>query len=90
MQVWLCPIRLDRCVLGLGAKWILNYPDILDKWPIKYRTNLSQSEIASLQLGGFFLEDGTLLDDSTSSPIEEVTIGQDLIIVKFECSLKSW
>ena len=24
VQVWFCPTKFDHCILGLGAKWILN------------------------------------------------------------------
>ena len=58
--------------MGPGAKWILNYLDIPDKWRVKIGTNLTQSEIISLQLGGFVLEDGHTLQDPVPSPFTAV------------------
>ena len=79
VQVWFCPTRLDRCVLGLGAKWIINYLDILDKWPVKLRTNLSQSKISALESGGFVLDDRILLDSSTSATVFDVPDSKDAV-----------
>ena len=56
--------RLDQCVLMLGAKWILNYVDILDKCPVKSRISLTQAKVTSLDLGKFVLKDGEALKDS--------------------------
>ena len=65
----------------------LNYLNIPDKWPVKFETNLTQSEIISLQLGGFVLEDGHTLQNPAPSPfttvvsLNDVDVG-DAITVK--------
>ena len=80
VQVWFYPSRLDRCDLEPGAKWIINYPDILDKWLIKLETNLSQSKIMALQLGGFVLDDGIPLKSSSLAIVVKIVVSKDLIV----------
>ena len=77
VQVWFCPTRLDRCVLGLGAKWIINYPDILDKWRVRCGTCLTQVEVTSLELGGFVLDDAVELVVPPVGPIRDVSHSHD-------------
>ena len=69
VQVWFCPTRLDCCVLGPGAKWIINYPDFPDKWPVKLGTNLSQP---ALELGGFVLDDRIPLEKSAPATVVDI------------------
>ena len=61
VQVWFCPMKLDQCVLGPGAKWIINYSDIPDKWLVLVGTSLMQAEVISLESGGFVLDNGPAL-----------------------------
>ena len=77
VQVWFCPTRLDHCILGPGAKWIINYPDVPDKWPVILETNLSQSKITALQLGGFVLDDGISLESLLPTTVVEVAVSKD-------------
>ena len=86
VQVWFCPTRLDRCILGLGAKWIINYPDIPDKWSVKLGTNLSQSEISTLELGGLVLDDKIPLDRSIPATIVDVPDSKDAVGATSACS----
>ena len=86
VQVWFCPTRLDRCVLGLGAKWIINYPDVPNKWPIKLGTNLSQFEILALELGGFFLDDRIPLERSAPATVVDVPDSKDAVGATSACS----
>ena len=60
-------------MLGRGAKWIINYHDIPDKWPVRCWTSLTQTEVTSLELGGFVLEDGVELVVPPISPINDVS-----------------
>ena len=53
--------------MGPRAKWIINYPNIPDKWPVKLGSSLSQLEITALELDGFVLDDSTLLENSAVS-----------------------
>ena len=41
-------------------------------------TNLTQSEILALELGGFILEDGPALNDPASLPMAKIIVGKDL------------
>ena len=59
-------------MLGLGAKWIINYPDISDKWPVRLDTSLTQSEVNSLELKGFVLKNGMELEVPCVTPISNV------------------
>ena len=79
VQVWFCPTRLDRCVLGPEAKWIINYPDVPDKWPVKLGTNLCQSEISALESGGFVLDDRIPLNSSTPATVFDVPDSKDAV-----------
>ena len=58
---------------GPRAKWIINYPDILDKWPVRCETSLTQAKVTSLELGGFVLEDGVELVVPPVGPINDVS-----------------
>ena len=73
------PTRVDHCVIGLGAKWIINYPDFPDKCLVKLGTSLSQSKIMALELGGFVLVDGTLLENSASMTVVKAVVSKDLV-----------
>ena len=64
-------------MLGPGAKWIINYPDIPNKWPMKCGSSLTQAEVTSLELGGFVLEDGVELMIPPVSPISNVSPSHD-------------
>ena len=59
---------MEKCVLGQGCQWIVCYPSVPKKWPIKFGTNLSQVEVTSFESAGFLLEDGMPKD------------GEDLVV----------
>ena len=72
--------------MGLEAKWILNYPDIPDKWLVKMGTNLTQLEITSLELGGFVLQDGALLKNLIPATDVEVEVVDNPFTIKSDIS----
>ena len=82
VQVWFCPTKLDRCVLGSGAKWIINYPDIPDKWPVMVGTSLTQAEVISLESSGFVLDDGPAFEVPLGSPANDVHNDKDSTYAK--------
>ena len=69
--------------MGLGAKWIINYLDVPDKWPIKLGTNLSQYEISALELGGFVLDDKIPLERSAPTTVVDVPDSKDAVGATF-------
>ena len=69
-------------MLGPGTKWIINYPDILDKWPMRCGTSLTQAEVTSLELKGFVLEDGVELVVPPIGPINDVSPSHDPLLLK--------
>ena len=81
VQVWFCSTKLDRCVLGLGARWIINYPNIPDKWPMMVGTSLTQAEVISLESVGFVLDDGPALQVLLGSLANDVHNGKDSIYI---------
>ena len=58
MQFWFCPNYILICILGPACKLILYYLDIPEKWPMKVRSSLTQSEVAAFEPAGFILCDG--------------------------------
>ena len=61
VQFWFYPSNILSCILGPTCKLIMYYPDILDKWPVKIDSNLSQSEVTAFESAGFILDDGQAL-----------------------------
>ena len=59
----------------------MNYLDILDKCLVKFRMNLTQSKITSLQSKGFVLDDGNALEDLVPAAMMEVIVSKDHAIV---------
>ena len=64
-------------MLGPGAKWIINYPNTPDKWPVRCGTSLTQAEVTSLELGGFVLEDGVELEVPPVGLVNNVSPSHD-------------
>ena len=64
------------------AKWIINYPDIHDKWPVRCGTSLTQAEVSFLELGGFVLEDRVELVVPPIGPISDVFPSRDAATVE--------
>ena len=77
VQVWFCVKKLDQCVLRLGAKWILNYLNIPDKWPVKSRTRLTLVKVTSFEFGRFVLEDKEALKDPTLALVRGILDDKD-------------
>ena len=69
-------------MLGPGAKWIINYPDIPDKWPVRCGTCLTQAEVTSLELKGFVLDDAVESAVPPIGPISDVSPSHDLPTVE--------
>ena len=61
VQFWFCPSNISSCVLGSPCKSIMYYPDIPKKWPIKFGSSLTQSEVTAFEAAGFVLDDGEAL-----------------------------
>ena len=64
VQFWFCPNNIFSCILGPLCKPIMFYPDIPEKWPIKIRSSLTQSEVTAFEAAGFILDDGEALHAS--------------------------
>ena len=58
VQFWFFPNKLKTCVSGNGCRWILYFPTILQRWHVKFGTNLIQEEVSSFESAGFVFEDG--------------------------------
>ena len=51
---------------GGGYRWILYFPSVPLRWPVKFGTNLTQVEVSSFESPGFVLEDGIAKVDGES------------------------
>ena len=60
---------------------IINYPDILDKWPVRLGTCLTHTKVISLEVGGFVLEDGPALKVPPVPSIGDAFSNKDPTIV---------
>ena len=58
VEFWFYPNKLHICVSGNGCRWILYFPTVPQRWPIKFGTNLTQAEVSSFESVRFVLEDG--------------------------------
>ena len=72
VQFWFCPNKLQTCVLGNGCRWILYFPSVPQRWPVKFGTNLTQVEVSSFESVGFVLEDGIVKVEGESCPGNEL------------------
>ena len=66
VQFWFCPNKLQTCVLGGGCRWILYFPSVPLRWPVKFGSNPTQVEVSSFESVGFVLEDGIAKVDGES------------------------
>ena len=56
MQFFFCNDDIERCVKGTKRKWVKSRPEVLEVWPVKVGTNLTQREILALESAGFQLQ----------------------------------
>jgi hypothetical protein len=54
---WFCPDDIKRCVKGSKRSLVLDWPQVLDVWPVLSGTNLTREEILLLQDAGFKLQE---------------------------------
>ena len=58
---WFCPDDIIRCVKGTKQRWVLDWPEVPEIWPILSGTNLSREETLLLQHAGFRLQERPVL-----------------------------
>ena len=44
VDFWFCWDDIQRCVKGTKQKWVIDWPQVLDIWPVLSGTNLNQEE----------------------------------------------
>jgi hypothetical protein len=54
---WFCPDNIEHFVKGSKRSWILDWPQVLDVWPVLSGTNLTREETLLLQDAGFKLQE---------------------------------
>ena len=52
---WFCPDDIARCVKGTKRRWVLDWPEVPEVWPVLSGTNLNREETLLLQHAGFRL-----------------------------------
>ena len=58
---WFCPDDIARCVKGTKRRWVLDWPEVTEVWPVLSGTNLNQEETLFLQHAGFRLQERPVL-----------------------------
>ena len=58
---WFCPDDIVRCVKGTKRRWVLDWPEVPEVWPVLSRTNLNREETLFLQHAGFRLQERLVL-----------------------------
>ena len=58
---WFCSDDIDRCVKGTKRRWVLDWLNVLEVWPVLSGTNLNREETLLLQHVGFRLQERPLL-----------------------------
>ena len=58
---WFCSDDIDRCVKGTKRRWILDWPEVPEVWPVLSGTNLNREETLLLQHAGFRLQEQPIL-----------------------------
>ena len=58
---WFCSDDIHRCVKGTKRRWVLDWPEVPQVWPVLSGTNLNQEEMLLLQHAGFRLQKRPLL-----------------------------
>ena len=54
---WFCPDDIARCVKGTKWRWVLDWPEVPEVWPVLSGTNLNREETLFLQHAGFRLQE---------------------------------
>ena len=57
VDFWFCWDDIQRCVEGTKRKWVIDWPQVPDIWPILSGTNLNREETLLLQHAGFQLQE---------------------------------
>ena len=58
---WFCPDDIARCVKGTKRRWVLDWPEVPEVWPVLSGTNLNREETLFLQHAGFRLQERPVL-----------------------------
>ena len=58
---WFCWDDIDRCVKGTKRRWVLDWPEVPEVWPVLSGTNLNREETLLLQHAGFCLQERLVL-----------------------------
>jgi hypothetical protein len=56
VDFWFCWDDIERCVKGTKRKWIIDWPEVPDVWPVLSGTHLNREETMLLQHSGFQLQ----------------------------------
>ena len=54
---WFCPDNIARCVKGTKRRWVLDWPEVPELWPVLSGTKLNREETLFLQHAGFRLKE---------------------------------
>jgi hypothetical protein len=58
---WFCGDDIECCVKGSKRKWVIDWPEVPDVWPILTGTTLSREETLLLRHAGFRLQERPIL-----------------------------
>ena len=58
---WFFPDDIARCVKGTKRRWVLDWPEVPEVWPVLFGTNLNREETLFLQHAGFRLQERPVL-----------------------------
>ena len=56
VDFWFCWDDIERCVKGSKRKWVIDWPEIPEVWPVLTGTDLNREETLLLQHAGFCLQ----------------------------------
>ena len=54
-EFWFCPDDIKCCMSRSKKKYVLDWPIVPNRWPVKIGTDLSREEVLALEDGGFQL-----------------------------------
>ena len=58
---WFCPDDIARCLKGTKRRWVLDWPEVPEVWPLLSGTKLNREETLFLQHAGFCLQKQPIL-----------------------------
>ena len=61
VDFWFCSDDIDRYVKGTKRRWVLDWPDVPEVWPVLSGTNLNREESLLLQHARFRLQERPVL-----------------------------